>query len=65
MKTGDFVVFEEEIQIKRCYWETIERVATIAAIYDDILLLDVQCVPPKQIKKHKTEVQLVPTAIEG
>jgi hypothetical protein len=62
MQIGDLVMFEEEIQIKRCFWEYIERVATIESIDNDMVLLNVQCIPPKQVKVPLTEVQLVPMA---
>jgi len=57
MKLGDKVMFDEEIQIKRCCWGTIERLATIMAIYEDgTLLLAVQCVPPKKVMKKMTDI---------
>ena len=62
MQIDDLVMFEEEIQIKRCFWETVDRFATVREITPEGVVLDVHCIPPRRITLQASELQVVPTA---
>jgi hypothetical protein len=62
-QVGQLVTFLEEVQIKRCFWEEIERVAEIKSLKPDgTYELAVRCVPPKTVYLTPDNLALLPTA---